>query len=285
MQNNLALDRYPLEGPVQSLAAFEQGIAFSEQRGLAGMAAGLAGNCPGLLVELGRTEEALERAARLAVAAEASGDTWALIELRAVELTIHLDQGDTQDATGRADWLLETAREQAAVDGSVLALAAAAAARLTAGQPEQARALLNELEKTAGARDTLYYARQLPWMVRTALAAGHPSLAHALVDGLQPLFPLHEHALTSAQAQLAEAAGDHAQAAALYAEAAERWHQVGNIPEHAHALLGHGRCLLALGHAGAELPLTEARELFSLMGYRPAIAEAEALLEQTTAAA
>src|SRR5207245_2819755 len=83
------------------------------------------------------------------------------------------------------------------------------------------------------------------------------------------LFPLHEHACTSAHAQLAEAAGDHAQAATLYAEAAAHWQQFGNVPEHAHALLGQGRCLLAPADPAAEQPLRQAAELFSSMGYRP----------------
>jgi class 3 adenylate cyclase/tetratricopeptide (TPR) repeat protein len=282
LQNNLAIARYPLEGPARSLAAFEQGIGFSEERGLAEMAASLAGNCPGLLVELGREVEALERAGRLVAAAEASGDTKSLIELRAVELATHLNRGDTEAATAQADWLLETARKTAQAEQSVLALAAAAAARLATGQPDQTRALLGELEQTAGAQQNPYYARQLPAMVRTALAAGDPNLARRLTDTLEPLFPLHEHARTSAHAQLAEAAGEHAQAATLYADAAHRWHQFGNVPEHAHALLGHGRCLLALGDPAAEQPLRQAAELFSSMGYRPALAETEALLEQTT---
>jgi hypothetical protein len=274
----------PLTEQARSLAAVEQEIAFSEQRGLTETAGALAGNCPGLLIELGRTQEALERAATLAAAAEASGDTFSLNELRAVELATHLSRGDTQHATGQVDGLIETERELATADGSVLALAAAAAARLTAGQPEQARALLAELEQTAGARETPYYPRQLPWMVRTALAAGDPSLARTLTDRLQPHFPLHHHALTTAQAQLAEANGDHTHAATLYTDAAQRWHEFGNIPEHAHALLGHGRSLLALGQPGAEQPLTQARELFKSMGYKPALAETEALLKQAAAA-
>ena len=71
LQNNLALARYPLQGPARSLADFEEGIAFCEQRGLAEPAAVLEANCPGLLAELGRPEEALERAGRLAAVAEA----------------------------------------------------------------------------------------------------------------------------------------------------------------------------------------------------------------------
>jgi len=167
----------------------------------------------------------------------------------------------------------------------VLALAAAAAARLATGQPDQARALLSELEQTVGAQQNPYYARQLPWMVRGALAAGDPTLARRLTDTLEPHFPLHEHALASAHAQLAEAAGDRAQAATLHADAAQRWHEFGNVPEHAHALLGQGCCLLALADPAAEQPLRQAAELFSSIGYRPALTETEALLEQTTAPA
>jgi len=84
---------------------------------------------------------------------------------------------------------------------------------------------------------------------------------------------------------LAEAAGNHAEAAILYADTAQRWHQFGNVPERAYALLGHGRSLLTLGHATAEIPLTEARDLFASMGYKPALAETEKLLEQALAGA
>jgi hypothetical protein len=69
------------------------------------------------------------------------------------------------------------------------------------------------------------------------------------MDGVEPRTPLAEHALTASRAQLTEAAGDHTQAASLYAEAAERWQEFGNVPERAYALLGQGRCLVALGPA------------------------------------
>src|SRR5439155_22276120 len=86
LQNNLGVAHYPLQGPAASLAAFEKGINFCEQRGLGESAAQLESNCPGLLAELGRPEEALERAARLAAILEASGDTHSLSEVRAVAL-------------------------------------------------------------------------------------------------------------------------------------------------------------------------------------------------------
>jgi tetratricopeptide (TPR) repeat protein len=146
LQNNLAIARYPLEGPARSLTAFEEGIAFCEQRGLVGQAAQLEDECPGLLVELGRPEEALERAGRIAAVLEASGTAHGLVWVRAVELATHLARGESGGAPGLVDWLVETARATSANDVRVEVLASAAAAEVAAA-PEQARALLAELEQ------------------------------------------------------------------------------------------------------------------------------------------
>ncbi|HEY3069550.1 MAG TPA: adenylate/guanylate cyclase domain-containing protein [Gaiellaceae bacterium] len=281
LRNNLAIARSPLEGPARSLSEFEEGIAFCEQRGLVESAWQLEANCPGLLWELGRPEEALERAARLVAAFEASGDKYALIEVRAVELAICLVRGE-QRVHEDADWLVETARKIGTRDINVIGLSSASAA-FAAEAPERARALLAELEHSTGAPETPYYARELPRMLRTALAVGDFALAKRLAESLEPRYPLDKHALCAARAQLAEHAGDHAEAASLYANAAERWQEFGNVAERAYALLGQSRCLHALGRPGAEEPLREARELFASMGYKPALAEAEALLEQIAA--
>ena len=69
----------------------------------------------------------------------------------------------------------------------------------------------------------------------------------------------------------------------MYTDAADRWRTFGNVPERAYALLGQGRCLVALGDWAAEAPLAEARDLFALMGYKPALAETEKLLAETVA--
>jgi class 3 adenylate cyclase len=281
-QNNLAIARYPLDGPARSLKVFEDGIAFCEQRGLVDSAAQLEANNPGLLVELGRPDEALARAGRLAAELEARGDTHDLLELRAVELASRVDQGDQGSRTA-ADWLIETGRQIGAADTSVFALAAAAL-RLAEEAPDETRALLAEVEQIEGSRGTPYYARQLAAMARTALATGDEPLARRLADGLEPSYPLNEHALCATRAQLLEHAEDHADAATLYAESAARWQEFGNVPERAYALLGQGRSLLALNRPEAEEPLRTARDLFAAMGYKPALAETEALLEQVAAA-
>ena len=52
-----------------------------------------------------------------------------------------------------------------------------------------------------------------------------------------------------------------------YADAAGRWEQFGVVPEHAFALLGHGRCLVRVGQSHNAVPiLNNAREIFQALG-------------------
>ena len=283
LQNNLAMARYPLQGPTRSLADFEQGIAFCEERGLGEPAAQLESACPTLLAELGRIGEALERAARLAPVLESSGDIHSLSEVRAVELASRFARGEGP-VFADAEQLVEMARTTGSVDIIACVLSSTAPA-LATEEPERARAVITELEGSAGPRATTYYSRQLAAMVRTALAAGDPALAARLVKALKPRHPLDEHALCASRAQLAEHAENYEKAAALYAESVARWHEFGNVPERAHALRGRGRCLLALNERGAaEEAVRKARDLFAAMGYKPALTETESLLEQIAAA-
>ena len=129
------------------------------------------------------------------------------------------------------------------------------------------------------------YVGELPRLVRTCLALGDRGLAASLIDGVHPVYPRADHALASSHAQLAEAEGNHDEAARLYADAANRWRAFGNVPEHAYALLGQGRSLQALGDSAAEAALAEARELFVAIGYRAALAETDALLAESQSAA
>jgi hypothetical protein len=136
-----------------------------------------------------------------------------------------------------------------------------------------------------GATGTIYYARYLPALVRTTLAVDDVELGKSLVGELDRHYPLDEHALCAAQALLAEQVADHVAAANLYAEAAGLWLEFGNVPERAFALLGQGRSLATLRRSEAAAPLREARELFGSMGYAPSLAETEALIGESEAAA
>jgi len=143
--------------------------------------------------------------------------------------------------------------------------------------------LLAEVEATPGARDVPYYAAYLPAMVRTALAVGEPELADRLIDGVASRYPYTDHALVTVNAAVAEARGDHQAATDGYAEAAERWQRFGVVPEHAFALLGEGRVLLALGRPDeAHNALQQARVIFQALQAAPALVETDRLLQDAS---
>ncbi|MDX6496293.1 MAG: hypothetical protein QOE17_2279, partial [Gaiellales bacterium] len=141
-----------------------------------------------------------------------------------------------------------------------------------------------ELAAAPDTRDNIYYAALLPALVRLAITLGQLSIADQFTAGYEPHTPYAHHALVAATAALAEARGDHQTAADTYADAARRWEEFGVTPEHAHALQGHGRCLITLGHPSEAAPiLHHARELFDRLSATPALAETDALLQDATA--
>ncbi len=278
---NLALAIFAAEGPQASLAAFTDANAFCERRGIVDVALQNSSSIPELLSQLGRTEEALSEADRSAVPLEASGDM-AWIDLRALRMQLLAERGSPEQARG-VEELVDAARETGLPAFVGMALAAGAYVLLAQGRAELARTTLRELDELgymwAGT------ASHLRLLVSTALALDESALAERFVGRFDSNAPVTRHILTSARAQLAEVDGDPATAVRLYEEAAAGWDEFGNVPERAYALLGHGRCLHALGDPSAEQPLAKARELFASMGYKPALAEAEALRQQAQAAA
>ena len=59
--------------------------------------------------------------------------------------------------------------------------------------------------------------------------------------------PLHRRVVATVSGLLAEARGEHEAASAGFAAAATGWHEFGMVYEEGQALLGQGRCLVALG--------------------------------------
>jgi len=282
IHGNLAGMIWLYQGPQAGLDEAREVLAFCERRGIAEMVLQISSGTPSVLAELGQTEQALAEAGPLADRIEAAGDmSW--LEPRALQLRLLAETGSPQHAPD-PEPLLIAAREIGLPDLIAFAFAAAARLLLAQGHPEQAQALAIELHETSAVRSA-QAAWVLPGLLRTTLALGDTELAQHIFEGVEPRTPWAEHAVASARAQLAEADQRHADAAQLYREASERWRQFGNLPERAYALLGQGRCLAALSKPDAEAPLREARELFASMGYRPALAETEALLGESEAAA
>jgi predicted ATPase/class 3 adenylate cyclase len=283
LHNNLAIVSWQYEGAQAALDACREGIEFSERRGISEFALVIASMSTTFLAERGQTTLALTEAAPLADRLQAAGSV-NFTEARSLQLRLLAEQGAHDHAPAPTELV---ARARASGESQICATVFAATARLllAQGRQQQAIALLAELEQLDGTRGDPYYASHLPTLIRTALALKDQALAHRLADGVQPVTPLAAHALAASRAQLAETAGHRTEAATLYAEAAQRWDQFGNQPESAYALLGQGRSLHALGDPDAEQPLRTAHELFASMGYKPALEQTDALVNQAQAAA
>jgi hypothetical protein len=145
--------------------------------------------------------------------------------------------------------------------------------------------VLQIVRQSSTIKKSYWYGIQLARMVRIALATGENDLARWLATDVPAPYDLNRNALTTSEAALAEADRHFETAARGYANAARHWYKFGSVPERAYALLGQGRCLVALGHAGAEVPIAEARDLFASRAYKPALTETEELLQQTSAGA
>ena len=282
LQNNLSFAVWQYEGLDSALTVCREGVDFCERRGMTEMALPSAATAVTLLAGRGLTDEALLEAGPLAERMQEGSDIF-FIEPRSLQLRLLAERGAGEDAPA-VDEVVVRARESGEPQLYAEAFSAASRLLLVQGRPQQARQLLLELDPVVGIRDEPIYATVLAELVRTALALGEPALAVRLVEGVESGTPLAEHALTACRALLAETASDHIQAATIYAEAAERWREFGNVPERAYALLGQARCLVALDRREADPLLRETHDLFAAMGYKPALAEVEALLTQTAAA-
>ena len=283
LYNNLGLAAYQYEGPQACLDLYREGIDFCQRRGLSELAEGIAGGLTPILAELGQTEQAFGDAVRLADQLEQTGDI-GFTEPRSLQLRLLTERG-RHDQAPSPEPLLKTARDGGQPQVTAVALAAAADLLHAQQHPDRARHLLSELDRAPAIRADPFYASVLPGLVRTARNLNEPDLATSLNQDVPAVTPLQQHALAAARAQLAEANGNHTEAASLYADAAQRWDQFGNKPEHAYALLGQGRCLTALGDPDAEQPLRVARELFEAMGYKRPLEETDALLGAAQTAA
>ena len=260
----LALASEQYEGPQSALALCRGGVEFCERRGVSEVGLAIASFAPLYLTDLGRCEEALVETASLAERAEATGNIPAHITARSLELRLLAHRGEKPQSAA-AERLAELASSTGVPWEIGFGLGAAAQHLLAAGRLERAESLLHELAQVEG---VLASYSLLPELVRCAVASSGPELAARMADAFEPNTPLREHALVASRAVLAEAAGDVAEASTLYAEAAERWEEFGNVPERAFALLGQGRCLVALARPSPEVPLARARELFASMGYQ-----------------
>ena len=284
--NNLAGTRAMWEGPEVALAAFRENVALARQRGMAFWE--LNGRCTivALLADLGRWDDARAEAADVEPRVLKSGYAEHLVSLKQGLALVLAEREERLEADQAVEWLTEYGLHKdnpAVIRGGCFAIGAYA--RCVQGKRAEARELLLSSCDDELRRLLLESTSALLPLVRTAMECGDPATVEDLARDIRPLVPLDQIAALSVAAIVAAARGEHAEAAAGFADAAARWHDFGVPYEEAKAQVGRGRCLLALGRAPeAAQPLHEAHEIFARLGARPALAETDVLLAQVDAA-
>jgi tetratricopeptide (TPR) repeat protein len=153
-----------------------------------------------------------------------------------------------------------------------------ATAELTLGDTDAAVERLRSWASTPTPGSTVEYAWLVPDAVRTALACGARDLAQDLRHRGDGRLPVQEMVMQTVACLETAAQGEDEAACAGFAEAARRWRDFGVPYEEAHAWLGAGRCLTALGRGQeAAALLAAAGEIFARLGAKPALAEVDAL--------
>ena len=283
IRHNLANQTISVEGPASSLTRWEETIEFSRRRGIHEFETAGSVGAVEALTALGRWDEVLDRAASVRALAEADGDVLSQLTLSYCTVFIATARGETGDLALTIPWIISASRETGEAPYLWTSFPPVAWATLELGGAEgrqAAIALLAEMDEATTARLDTNYAVMHSTAVRTAVVAGDIALAERLRVGFEPVLPLYEHMLITSSAVIAEAKGELDSAAAGYADAAGRWEAFETPWERAQALLGLGRCLIALGRADeAGSPLTAAREVFVTLRARPSIEEVDGLID------
>jgi class 3 adenylate cyclase len=280
--NNLGNAVALYEGPSAALEIYQAGQAWSEERGVRDAALFNRGGACSSHFEMGNIDVAMASAVALEQEAEAHGSPFPLMDPRLVQVHIATLCGQVQQVLHVVPWLETFPFGTLQGEAIVQCVAAAVGARAASGASDRARELLRTLEGLDGVKADATWARDLARLVRSALSVGDRGIGHRLVAGFDPVSPYGAHALVTATAALCETDGDIERAAEHYAEAAHRWEHFGVIPEQAHAMLGHGRCLVALSRPVEAAPVLErARHLFTQLKAAPALKETTELLQRS----
>jgi len=274
---NLADATWYTVGAKESLELHEKAQAFDDLRGLRGGLLWSRAESTWMLFDLARWDEILAITDELNALDEGDGAALGRLLGLPYRALVLSRRGDSAEAAAIVEHLLPKAR--AAADLQLLVPALAVAALVAHERGDGALEFVGELNERTRGRSDRYRTLFLPELTRICVAADL-DVARTLAEGLSVDLGRVGSARVAAAAVLAEAEGRTPDALALYEEAEARWLDVSCVPGRADALLGQGRCRLFLGRAGADLPLTEARELFQAMGYKAAAAATDELLAE-----
>jgi len=284
--SNLGSFTWLLEGPEAGLEVHLAGIEFGERRGMSGLVAWLKAETTWMLFDLGRWDEVLKATEEVVQWDSKVGGALQGIAARSYEAQVLVRRGETAEAAELAADFVARGRDARDAQLLVPSLAIAALVERARGDLPTALELVEEFVRETRDVSDWHRARFLPELTEICVAARDIEPARQLADGIRVTAGRSGHSLAEAWAILAEADGKTDEAATLFDDAAAGWKEYGAVFPKAQSLLGAGRCLLALERPDEAMTrLSEARDIFTRLGARPALAEVDALLGNQPVAA
>jgi DNA-binding SARP family transcriptional activator len=279
VQENLGTCVWLTEGPALGLELQQAGIEFGEHRGVTSMVMLGKAFSMRLLFDLGRWDAVVARADEVIAWDRKLGGSYSGVMALNSKAQVYLLRGRMEEASSLSAESLTRART--VEDPQVLAPALVVAATIehVRENSDMVAALGAEFANVVPPA-TLEGGLLVPEVVRLCAAVGALGVAERLIDGRSEALTRHRNGLLTARATVAGAKGSVDQAERLYDEAARGWSEYGCVLEHAHALLGLGRCRAALGRADVAEPLTTAADLFARLGAGTLATETEELLAE-----
>jgi hypothetical protein len=255
-----------IEGPAAAIPQYEEGIAVAERRGVVSQGQWTKAGSLAALFELGRWEDLERRCRELLGVGPGLLDESVASAAGSALARVHVLRGERQ-RLGSADRLLAQARPIGELQVLAPALVVAGLLAWSEGEREAAAGSVREFAEITGEAAPEYRQSQLAEVVRVALWAGEGELAAEMASHGEARNVRGRLNVLSARAEVAEARGDAAGAAATYDEAVRGWRDYGHPWEEAHALLGRARC--ATDDAAAAADRARADELFASLRARP----------------
>jgi tetratricopeptide (TPR) repeat protein len=275
--HNLAVAIWERDGAAAAVPKMTEARRFGQERGI-GLASTSAVVESSWLANTGRLDESLALTESIRDELEASGQVGSLLRVDDLRAQIFLARGQHEMATAAAAAALAAARQLG--DRRSLAMALQPAIESGVVSVAEAPELLRQLADDPVLRDDHDYVARLPAFVQQAISGGDVELARRLAADVQPMNPLYERVLREVRAELAEADGDFAGGATLYAEAAAAYGEWQAIWNRAACLLGQARCLIKIGEGRAADVLDEARGMYVQMGANARVAECDEVTAQ-----
>ena len=259
--NNLAESLVWFRGVRPARERFDEGIEFARGRGVMDSAMWHRGERLRCLYHAGEWEHGTGEADELIRWEAESGGGQIELFARAFLADVLVHRGALAEAASQVDVLLPRARENGDPQVLVPGLVVAALLAFSRGDMTGALELASEVDRMTRVGSPAWRTWYLMWPIRIAAAAGDVDLVASSLDGPEHGSAWYACARLGARAMIAEAKGEIGDAARLYADAAQAWHEWGSVVEQAYALLGLGRC----GNANA---LRDGQAIFERLGAR-----------------